>query len=172
VRVWVGVWPPAEVLDRLEELLRPAEAALRWTRREQWHVTLEFLGEVAEDRVEPLADALQVGTAGSPSRTVALGPATVRLGRGQLVVPVAGVDDLAAAVRAATSGVLARPPEDRPSRGHLTVARSRGRQPIPRSLEGTPVAAAWTVDEVALVRSHLGQGPARYETLATAPLAP
>jgi 2'-5' RNA ligase len=172
VRLFVTAWPTEDVCDVLAQLPRPADAAVRWTRRDQWHVTLEFLGEVGEDRIEALAGALRVGAAGSPSRTVALGPATVRLGRGQLVVPVAGGDDLAAAVRAATTGVLARPQEDRSFRGHLTVARARGRQPIPRSLEGTPVEAAWTVAEVALVRSHLGQGPARYETLATAPLAP
>jgi 2'-5' RNA ligase len=172
VRLFVTAWPTEDVCDVLAQLPRPADAAVRWTRRDQWHVTLEFLGEVGEDRIEALAGALRVGAAGSPSRTVALGPATVRMGRGQLVVPVAGVDDIAAAVRAVTTGVLARPPEDRSFRGHLTVARARGRQPIPRSLEGTPVEAAWTVAEVALVRSHLGQGPARYETLATAPLAP
>jgi hypothetical protein len=37
-------------------------------------------------------------------------------------------------------------------------------------LDGILCDARWTVTELALVRSHLGRGAARYETLAAAPL--
>ena len=57
------------------------------------------------------------------------------------------------------------PPPARPFVGHLTVARARGQSGIPPTLAGMPVAAAWRADTVALVRSHLDPGGARYETV-------
>jgi 2'-5' RNA ligase len=82
---------------------------------------------------------------------------------------VAGLDDLAAAVVAAT-GAIGADDEARPFRSHLTLARSRGGKPLPRDLAGQPVRATWVADEITLVRSHLGPGGARYETLTVAPL--
>lgn len=172
MRLFVTAWPAEAVRDALRALDRPDDPGLRWTTADQWHVTLAFLGEVDGGRVEDLVAAMAAAAASCPARAVVLGPATRRLGRGQLVVPAAGLDDLAAAVGAAALRALGRSPSPRPFRGHLTLARSRGGRPVPRSLEGVPVSAAWTVADVALVRSHLSDGPARYETLATAPLAP
>ena len=84
-----------------------------------------------------------------------------------LCLPVSGLDAVAAAVIDATRSI-GRPPDHREFRGHLTMARVNGRVP--------PVSAAidcrWTVATFALVRSHLGGGPARYETVATWPLQP
>lgn len=172
MRLFVTAWPSDEVRGLLADFPRPADAAVRWTTREQWHVTLAFLGEVGEEQANALVDALRGAAETCPVRAVTMGPATRRLGRGQLVVPVDGVDDLAAAVGQRGAAALGRSPEARPFRGHLTLARSRGKQHIPRALEGTPLAATWSVDAVALVRSHLGAGPARYETLAAVPLRP
>jgi 2'-5' RNA ligase len=46
VRLFVAVWPPPEVLDLVAEIDRPALAGVRWTTRDQWHVTLRFLGRM------------------------------------------------------------------------------------------------------------------------------
>ena len=165
MRLFVGIWPPPDIVAVLAGLPRPEHPGVRWTTEDQWHVTLRFLGEVADDDVPLLLDALRgAGTEAAP-RVASLGPATTRLGATNLVVPVAGVDDLAEAVRTATTPFGA-PPEARPFAGHLTVARGRGGRRIPTVLAGQAVSASWTVEEVALVRSHLGQS-ARYETLAS-----
>ena len=169
MRLFVGVWPPPDVLATLGALPRPEHPAVRWTPHEQWHVTLRFLGEVADEEVPGLVEALvAVGRTCSAGQAVA-GPATRRLGPGALVVPVAGVDHLAEAVRAAT-GFVGAPPEGRPFAGHLTVARGRGARRIPRGLEGQPISATWLVDELALVRSRLDHHGSRYETLVTVPV--
>ena len=63
---------------------------------ENWHVTLRFLGGV---RVDEALAALSGGD--FPAATAVLGPSTELLGH-HLVVPVAGVDALAAAVTDAT----------------------------------------------------------------------
>ena len=59
-----------------------------------------------------------------PTATAVLGPAVRRLGPSALVVPVAGLDGLAAAVGDATAGV-GLPPGPRSFTGHLTLARLR-----------------------------------------------
>jgi 2'-5' RNA ligase len=78
---------------------------------------------------------------------------------------VDGLDALAGAVVDATSAI-GRPPDDRPFRGHVTVARTKGR--VARCpLVGQPVAAAWRATDFALVRSDLHPHGARYTTVAT-----
>src|SRR4051794_16312682 len=112
MRLFVAVWPPEDVLDAIAALDRPDTPSVRWTGREQWHITLRFLGEVdgpPEDLLEPLA-----ALAPAP---VTFGPTTERLSGRVLVIPVHGLDDLATAV--------ADPAQTRPFHGHLTLARAR-----------------------------------------------
>lgn len=161
-RRFVAVWPPEGVLDAVEALHRPVDLGGRWTRRDQWHVTLRFLGDV---EVEPVVDALTA--VGSGPLVARLGPAVERLGRGVLHVPVAGLETLADDVVARTAE-LGRPPEDRPFLGHLTLARIVGRPPS--GVLGQPIEAEWIVEAVHVVASHLGGNAARYETEATIPL--
>jgi RNA 2',3'-cyclic 3'-phosphodiesterase len=160
-RLFVAVVPPAAVLDRVASLPRPEVEGLRWTSRDQWHVTLRFLGRVTD--VDAVTAALQpVSLVRCEAR---LGPEVGRFGRRVLHVPVAGLDDLAAAVVATTSA-LGEPPEDRPFAAHITLARARARRGIDlRALTGEPVAGEWPVDDVCLIESRLHPHGARYETL-------
>ncbi len=167
-RLFVGLWPAPEVADVLDGLARPQHPDVRWTARAQWHVTLRFLGEVEDDDMPALIEALAV--AGSwPARLATLGPATARLGRHNIVVPVHGVDDLGAAAADATRAF--GPPEERAFTGHLTVARGRSGRPVPPELTGQEVEAAWSVAELAVVRSDLSSEGARYSTISTVTLA-
>ena len=166
-RLFVAVWPPEDVLDRVAALNRPAVAGLRWTTRDQWHVTLRFLGEVPE--VEPVRTALGDVSA-LPVVAATLGPAVDRFGRRVLHIPVAGLDGLAARVMDAT-GHLGRAPEDRPFVGHVTLARvARNAKVDLRPLAGAGVTGTWTVRDVCLVESRLSRAGARYAVLDTVPL--
>ncbi|HZA77046.1 MAG TPA: RNA 2',3'-cyclic phosphodiesterase [Acidimicrobiales bacterium] len=166
MRLFVGVRPPDDVLDLIADLPRRAQTGLRWTTREQWHVTLRFLGEVADPTavVEALDGA-------DPARLVAceatVGPVVETLSRQVVALPVAGLDDLAMAVVEAT-GTLGRPPEDRPFHGHITLARlarsARGSaRRLTGEIVGRPLSARFAVSDVRVVRSHLGRAGARYE---------
>lgn len=168
MRLFVAVAPPDDVLDLIADLPRPAQAGLRWTTRDQWHVTLRFLGEVEDP--EPVVDALE---GGDPERFVAgeatVGPSVIALSGRVLAIPVAGLDDLAAAVVTATGG-FGRPPEQRPFRGHLTLARTgrSARQSVRRlagDVVGQEISATFGVADLRLVRSRLGRGGARYEDI-------
>jgi RNA 2',3'-cyclic 3'-phosphodiesterase len=183
MRLFIAVHPLERVLDQVDELLRGfgvsegrpshtddrsgpagrgARRGVRWTRRTQWHVTLRFLGEV--DDPAPVIDALEgAGLRSLGPIEAAMGPAVERLGPAVLCIPVAGLERLAGAVTKATAE-LGRPPETRPFRGHLTLARlpRRGRVDT-RPWVGQAIGATWPVEQVHLMRSHTHPDGARYE---------
>ena len=124
---------------------RPEVDGLRWTAPERLHVTLRFLGQCNESEVEAALAAADL-----PAARATLGPRAKRLGRGVLMIPVQGLDDLAAAVEAAISQV-GLPPPDHPFTGHLTVARFKRKPP---SGYRPALEASFAVHEIALVRTE------------------
>jgi RNA 2',3'-cyclic 3'-phosphodiesterase len=159
VRLFVATWPPAPLVEQLQSIERPSLPGVRWTTAEQWHVTLRFLGDVAD--AGPVIAALE--TADLPAAFVAeVGPETGTFRGEVLHVPVGGLAPLAAAVIGATAS-FGRPPEKRPFRGHLTLARSR-RGDL-RPLAGAPVRGSWPVDEVTVVETRLSPKGSSYSVI-------
>jgi RNA 2',3'-cyclic 3'-phosphodiesterase len=192
MRLFIAVHPPERLLDQVDELLRdlgvsaghPSQAdhrsgptghharyGVRWTTRAQWHVTLRFLGEV--DHPAPVIDALDGADLGSMGPIIAsMGPAVERLGTAVLCIPVSGLDRLASAVTRATAE-LGRPPETRPFRGHLTLARLPRRGKVDTSpWVGQAIASTWPVEQVHLMRSHTHPDGARYEIVHATGVGP
>jgi RNA 2',3'-cyclic 3'-phosphodiesterase len=161
-RLFVAVVPPDDVLDAIQALPRPVEPGVRWSRREQWHVTLRFLGEA------PLGDAVDAleGLDAAPGRAE-VGPAVSRLGRNVVCLPVHGLDGLAARVVEATAAV-GEPPDPRPFTGHITLARLARRGTC--GLAGKPFSTAFRVGQVLLIRSRLTDAGPEYTVEATRPL--
>jgi 2'-5' RNA ligase len=159
-RLFVAAWPTPGVAELLAEFDRPNEPGVRWIPRENWHITLRFIGDAAIDEI-----ASRLGEAALPRSVAQLGPAIGRLGRRQLVIPAAGVDALAAAVRTATAGI--GHVDRHRFRGHLTVAR------LPPNTEsavaGQPIRGEFEIAEVALVTSELLATGAVYRTVASFP---
>jgi 2'-5' RNA ligase len=166
-RLFIAAPVPRDVRDLLAARLpRPDEPGVRWVPAHQWHVTLRFVGEVDDADTAALVAALDGLDA--PAAAARLGPRVSRLGRGVVCLPVSGLDELAAAVHAATAG--AGPPPDRPFVGHLTLARLRDRAAC--GVSGTAVDLGFDVDEVVLVRSTLGPGGAEHEPVHHVALQP
>jgi 2'-5' RNA ligase len=169
MRLFVAVWPPAEVVTLLEGIRRPAVRGVQWTTPDQWHVTLRFLGNVEDGALDEVVDAVggAIGAVAATAIEARLGPASELLHGRVVSVPVAGLDEVGRAVVAATASI-GRPPESRAFRGHLTLARLKS---VParaaRRLAGTPLAATWPVERVDVVRSDLTPDGARYETIGS-----
>jgi 2'-5' RNA ligase len=170
-RLFVAVWPDEEARRRLGALQHELGRGrgLRFVGPTRWHVTLRYLGPVREPG--PVAQALAACGAAFP------GPVECRLGPGTewftavrvLQVPAAGLDALAAAVRAATVSLVAEPPGAPPFNGHLTLARAKGRRLSAAALgevTHVPFEAAFPVGHVDLVASEPAPEGHRYTTLA------
>lgn len=160
MRLFVAVRPPTDVIDALDALPRAEPSTARWTTRDQWHVTVRFLGNV--DDPTDISSALERVADTAAPVDVRIGPRAAILGHQIVYLPVTGLDDVAHAVEMATKE-LGDPPQARRFRGHLTLARTKG------SIVDTAALRCehtWRVGEIELVRSQLGGGPARYDTLA------
>ncbi len=149
---------------------------LRWVPPEALHLTLAFLGPVEADRVAEIGARI-AGLAGKRApmtRTTGRLGAFARPGSARVLWygvgdPDGGLSTLAGAL----AGSL-QLPQAEPHRAHVTLARARHRWVDLRGwIEAASASAPegiLAVDELRLMRSHLGTGPARYETLASFPL--
>jgi len=154
---------------------RPGGDGVRWVRPENLHVTLRFLGEIAPERVAPLAACVR-------EQTAALAPFGLRLGaltslppnrRARVVVlELAPGEPLAALAAAVERGVVAAgcAPEPRAFRAHLTLGRVReGAAPPSLAAPAVP-PAGFDVTEAVLFASELHPSGSRYTPLERIPL--
>jgi len=188
-RLFVAVTPSAAasadlgaVVDGLHvsQANRPGHST-RLAARDRWHVTVVFLGDVAEERVDGAADAIRAAAA-------ELAPFELRLagggtfGRGSRAILWSGLDGDVDQLRQLSTAVRrelrrARLPFDRkPLRAHLTLSRP-GDRVAPDEVRADVATLAghrgplWSVADVQLMVSELEQtatGPApRYTPVAT-----
>lgn len=189
VRAFIALPIPEAVKDQVErvqvELRRVLPAKpVRWTKRDQFHLTLRFLGNVPADRLTELTDALRKVTAGFP----VLKLRAERIGcfphpRFPRVVWVWVHDDeeqLPVLQRGIESEVekFAESKADKEFTGHVTLARINGiKRPEAEALAKQMHAMTercfgeWTANEVKLMRSELFQSGALHTVLAAFPLS-
>lgn len=189
--MFVAVLPPEDVIEDLIAFWEPRRAdpsarGVRWTRPEQWHLTLAFCADVPERAldgfVEGLAAAaarrrrftLQVAGGGAFPHPVAAKVLWAGLaqteGEGAAAAGLAELDALARGCRTAAAHAGA-PPDGARFHPHLTLARLGRPRDVVRWVRvlDTYAGPPWPVDEAALVASHLrdGQGGRpRHEVLA------
>jgi len=133
-RLFVGLPLPGEhrrELARLLEDIKPlAPGPCSWTRPDNWHLTLKFLGETPAGRIDDVLRALSgVSWEAFPFRPGGggffPGPDRPRVAWVGVAEGGAACRDLARKVDHAVSG-LGFEPESRPFAPHLTVARVKG----------------------------------------------
>ena len=177
--------PVKEELRRLQHELRAhlPDDAVRWTRPEQVHLTLKFLGNVPVEQVEELAGAMRaVCGEFSPiaMRAEKLGFFPSRGVPRVLWVSVRDEREellrLQRAVNSTVTRVLAGMEEERFT-GHLTIGRARNMRPahghklmqLADGFQGR-VFGDWHADVVEVMRSELSSEGSRHSCLATIPL--
>ncbi len=179
MRLFIGLAPPAAALDDLDAAcapLRQGREDLRWTSRELWHVTLAFLGEVSEDRLDRLLPRLERAARRHLVFGLSLAGAGAFPSQARANVLWSGLSgdrkalgELAMSVSAGARRAGAPPPDEgRRYRPHVTLARCRmpaDVRSIVDDLSGYQ-GPAWAVEEIYLIRSTL-DGQPRYEALGT-----
>lgn len=154
--------------------------AVSWTRESNLHVTLKFLGEVPDDRVPGICDALSnVETPSSPLRLFAEHLDAFR-SHGSIRVlhaRVAGDAEPLAALHAsieAQCAAIGFDRENRQYRAHVTLGRPRvplrgAWDALEQSTAGKWPGPPFEAAGFALVQSRLNPAGAVYSTVATFP---
>jgi 2'-5' RNA ligase len=204
-RLFVAISPPEDVKDKIEKAQQYLRRALpgnivRWTRREQFHLTLKFLGNVAATRMNELTEALHNACDGAG--TLRLRAERIGFFPGARVPRVlwVGVHDKqnllpqlqervemnlnkftegnAVDLRSAKPGSAGVSPASSENFvAHITLGRiQRIRRSESEILSkatadlADPFFGEWTANHVELIRSELSSTGARYTTLAEIPL--
>ncbi len=186
MRMFAAVRPPDHVIEDLDDFLAPRREAsrLRWTHPDTWHLTLAFMADVPDRARDELEERLAAAAARRRPFALRLSgggafPDATRakvLYADVLAEDPVELDRLAVGARtaAATSGA---PPDGAAFVPHLTLARMNRPVEATRWLRvlGAYTGPTWTVDEIELVASHLGEGPRkrpRHEPVAAFGLGP
>lgn len=187
-RLFVAISLPDSVKDEIEKAQRQLRDAfpgklVRWTKREQFHLTLKFLGNVVESRVPELVSALRETC--MPLSEMQLRAERVGFfpdARAPRVVWV-GVRDrknllwrLQEAVEAGVTIVTGERP-DKTFTGHVTLGRiQRIRRHDTETLADLVDRMSklsfgeWIANKVELICSELTPSGSLYTTLASVPL--
>jgi 2'-5' RNA ligase len=156
--------------------------AARWVEADNLHLTIRFIGEVAEDRARLIEDAVRPALA-TPAFDLGLGGLGVFPPSGAARVLWVGVTEGLASLVAIHDEIEARlerlgeAPEDRPFSAHLTLARfkdlDRAGSDALRAAIRDVAAAVGTcrVDRVTLYQSRLAPTGPVYTPLVHAQLA-
>jgi 2'-5' RNA ligase len=172
MRLFVALVPPPEAVEHLDDFLevRRSAAPFRWAGAEQFHVTLAFLADVEERRIEDLTERLGRAAAKRTAFGTAIAGGGAFPNAARARVLWAGLDlDEPAWSRDASLSPSLRSGESRHS---STFAAGRGPRELgPRRL-GHPAEVSswvrlldgyagprWVADRITLVESHLGEGP-------------
>jgi RNA 2',3'-cyclic 3'-phosphodiesterase len=180
MRIFIALDIPAEIRTRIAAFVdraRPYAHEAKWARIESLHITLKFVGEVNDAKVQEIRSALSAVKAGPFDVTFS--------GAGFFPTPNAprvfwvgveggeGLPSLAAAIANSTHELgIAR--EARAFNAHLTLARSGSGagsgqllRPLRNLVEAEPSLqfGTMTAREFFLYRSELHRGGARYTKL-------
>jgi 2'-5' RNA ligase len=189
-RLFIAMAIPEDVKNEIEssqKMLRDIlrRACITWTRREQLHLTLRFLGNVEVQSVAALSAAVRSACAG----VGALGLRAARLGffpdqRFPRVIwagvqdPHGKLPDLQQRIVSATLPFTKEGPE-REFTGHVTLGRIKGlnRHEADLLAKTAPglrerIFGQWTAGHVEIVRSELSPSGARHTLIERIPLPP
>jgi 2'-5' RNA ligase len=168
--------------SQLQRATRPG--VIRWTRPEQFHVTLKFLGDVPSEQVAALEQSVARVCSGFQALRLSAQGIGFFPGAQKPRVIWAGIDDdngqLSELYRKMDEAVQPFAPAGKPERfaGHITLGRFKpGRHAaVGGLLERATVLRErhfgdWPAGEVEIVRSELTSTGARHTPLATFPLS-
>jgi len=170
-----------EEIAKMQSLLQIAKGDIRWTRPEGWHLTVKFLGDIAQNQIEPTLETLREALRTQPPlHVVAQGlGAFPNLRRPRVLwagLSGGGLKALSETIETALMP-LHFPPEDHEFTPHATLGRIRSLRGWERVLavvkehEQTRFGES-LIDHVVLYQSELRPDGAVYRPLGSIALPP
>lgn len=183
IRAFIAINLPTEVQTNLAELQSDLKSALpgsglRWTKPEQIHLTLKFLGDIAANSLENLKNAIHRACDGIPPfalKTEALGAFPDSRRPRVIWTDVTGNTDILCRLQGQIERetVAWREAEQRTFQPHLTLARVRSLKPREAEVLREKIRAheaakfgEWQVTQIDLMQSKLSGAGAEYSQLA------
>jgi 2'-5' RNA ligase len=168
-------------LADLQDALRRDLSGVRWVRAEGIHLTLKFLGDIPEERVDTIGQTLRAAVEGQRPLTLAIKGLGVFPGIRKARVIWAGLGGETADLMGLQQRMEAAlepldfPRERRRFKAHLTLGRFKKTPPAPALVPILERRSGYPPCEVALgrvvlYRSELHPQGARYSPLIEAPL--
>ena len=182
IRAFLAIEPPEDILEKVshlqEKLKREINGRISWTKTQGQHLTLKFFGDISGEDVRNISSAV-------PKRTATEAPLNLKIeklgvfpdARRPRVIwcGMAGdVERLSVLQKKLDDdfAAIGFPPEDRPFKAHLTLARIKD----PRELTGMNeslkkhnefATGDFTASELILFQSNLSPQGAVYTKLET-----
>jgi 2'-5' RNA ligase len=165
-----------EVVNSLMEPLRKTGADVKWVQRANLHMTLKFLGEVADEKLGLIVETARRALACCARFDIGLGGVGTFPPAGKPRVIWIGIEDARAQLAAMSRSLeeafaqVGFPPEDRPFKPHLTLGRVRSPKGVERlrpalAKTAVPATKPMTVDKVLLIKSVLTSAGPIYTVL-------
>ncbi len=170
MRLFVGIPLPPTLIDELSALsmqLQSGADGLRWSAPESWHITLQFLGNIAEERYECIVNRL---------RDLRAEPVPIQLEElgcfERAGVFFAGIRSTAELISLQQQVTVATAhcgfvPETRPYHPHITLARRKGRAggftDLKSKIRRRPNFSAFLADQFVLYESVVRPRGSHYE---------
>jgi 2'-5' RNA ligase len=189
LRLFVAIPAPEPLRDEMTRVQRELQSvvpchAIGWTRPDQFHLTLRFLGGIPAARLEDLKAAVGVVCAkAQPLQLRAAGVGFFPNAHSPRVVWIGIQDaemfliDLQKQIEAAAQPFAAERGAEK-FFGHATLGRVKdlkqadaGKLAAHAQTIGDRVLGKWTAHEIEIVRSELSPAAARHTLLAAFPLA-
>lgn len=183
MRTFIAIEIPSEIksaLAALQDELRRAGADVSWTKPENIHLTLKFLGEVDEGRIGEIEEVCAASAAGFQPFTLSLNDMGVFPNARQprvLWAGLAGEIEKAAGMQRRLEAGLALigfEREEKAFRPHLTIGRLKSNKKTRELLALAGArrlpALSFTVGEIVVMKSELHPAGARYTPIVKVPL--
>ncbi len=164
----------------LERDLKRSDAAISWVRPENVHITLKFLGEVPEERLQDVFRITEEVCSASVSFAVDIRdtgvfpamkrPRVIWVGIGRGKDELKKISELLD-IHLARQGF---PREERPFKPHVTIGRVKGPRNIQKAIRRLQEiefeAGSYIADKVVVMKSELKPGGAVYTPQKIVPL--
>ena len=185
LRLFIAIAVPADVrreIGRAQGRLQrnSPSGAVRWTRPEQFHITMKFLGDVPAEQVGALEKATGAVCARFPALALSAQGVGFFPNERRPRVIWAGANDgsghLSELHRQLDEALRWLAPDERPEKftGHITLGRFKPghHEAIPKLMELAAGLRAqhfgdWVARDVEIVRSELGSDGAEHVTMAS-----